>query len=54
MRYTRYAVDTYIFMLKSGKDFDFPQSPLTIGLMFKWGNLLYGNFGICEDIIRRS
>lgn len=43
-------------MLKPGQDFDFPQSPLTVRLMLKRGDLFDGYplvfaFGISDDRI---
>lgn len=33
---------TYVFVLESGQDFDLPQSPLTVGLVFERRDLFDG------------
>jgi hypothetical protein len=40
-------------MLESSQDFDFSQCALTVGLMLKRGDFLYGNFGFGQIIISR-
>lgn len=45
---------TYIFMFEPCQYLDFPEGPLTISLMFKWWNFLYGYFSLCYIVVCRS
>jgi hypothetical protein len=42
-KYHQHDFGTYVFVMKSCQNFDFPQSSLTVGLMLKGTNLLDGN-----------
>ena len=42
---------TYVFMVKSGQDFDLSQSALTVGLMLKWSDLFDGHFGSSISLV---
>lgn len=45
---------THVFVFKPGKYFDFPERPLTVGLMFERRNLLYRHFGLRHSVKRRA
>lgn len=42
----------YIFVLEPRQNFDFPQSPLAVGLMFEGWNLFDGDLCLCLIVVR--